>query len=101
MMNEKRVEVNFVFWSLQFLKDRRLNVWHLALLFAIFTLGVKQNRFQSIKVSRSKMMRLSHIETFPTYHKYIRELQVFGYIRYRPSYHPGIRSEVDLSGGMP
>tara|TARA_R110002124_G_scaffold134445_2_gene297190 strand:- start:3566 stop:3880 length:315 start_codon:yes stop_codon:yes gene_type:complete len=83
--------------SLQiYMEDPRLNVWHFALLLAILTLGYKQRQKQNIKVSRSKIMALSHINTIPTYHKYFKELQSLGYIEYLPSYHPGVRSEVNL-----
>ncbi|KGO93682.1 hypothetical protein Q766_06895 [Flavobacterium subsaxonicum WB 4.1-42 = DSM 21790] len=79
-----------------FEKDERLSVWHLALLFAILTLAYKQKQYRTIQVSRSKIMKLSHVNTLPTYHKYFKELQDFGYIKYIPSYHPDCRSEIDL-----
>lgn len=41
-------------------------------------------------------MSLAHIRTFPTYHKYFKELQRMGYIKYTPSHHPGHHSEVQL-----
>ena len=77
-------------------KDQRLKAWHIALLSALLYMALKQGRMQAVKVSRSKIMALSHINTFPTYHKYFKDLQQMGYIIYRPSYHPGFRSEVDL-----
>lgn len=77
-------------------KDTRLNVWHFSLLTAILFLGYRQGEKRIIKVSRSKIMSLAHIHTLPTYHKYLKELQVLGYIRYTPSYHPGYRSEIEL-----
>jgi hypothetical protein len=77
-------------------KDNRLNVWHVSILVALFLISMKQGRRDQVKVSRSKIMALSHINTLPTYHKYFKELQELGYIRYRPSYHPGVRSEIDL-----
>lgn len=79
-----------------FERDTSLNVWHFALLSAILYLGYKQGQPKIIKVSRSKIMALSHIKTLPTYHKYFKELQVMGYIRYTPCYHPRYRSEVEL-----
>jgi len=83
--------------SLQiYMEDPRLNVWHFALLLAILTLGYKQGQKHNIRVSRSKIMELSHINTIPTYHKYFKELQNLGYIEYLPSYHPGVRSKVCL-----
>ena len=84
-------------YLLIYMEDPRLNVWHFALLLAIISLGYKQGQMQNIKVSRSKIMALSHIYTLPTYHKYFKELQCFGYIEYTPSYHPGARSEIKLN----
>ncbi len=79
-----------------FEKDDRLTVWHFSLLTAILYLGYRQGQKKVIQVSRSKIMALSHISTLPTYHKYFKELQVLGYIRYTPSYHPGYKSEIEL-----
>lgn len=79
-----------------YMDDPRLNVWHMAILTAILSLGFKQGERQRIKVSRSKIMSLSHINTLPTYHKYFKQLQELGYIKYSPSYHPGYKSEVEL-----
>lgn len=77
--------------------DKRINVWHLALFIAMMRLSYTQKGKDVIKVSRSKLMRLSHIRTLPTYHKYFKELQNFGYITYTPSYHPGFRSTVKFN----
>jgi hypothetical protein len=76
--------------------DVRINVWHLALFLAIIQLAEAQNEEKVIRVSRSKLMEKSHINTFPTFHKYFKELQEFGYIKYTPSYHPGFRSIIEL-----
>lgn len=77
-------------------KDPRLNVWHISLIYAIVQLAYRQNEKQIIRVSRSKLMKLSHIATFPTYHKYFHQLQDMGYITYEPSYHPGFRSIIRI-----
>jgi len=77
-------------------RDSRLKVWHVAILIALLAMAQQQSRLFGIKVSRSKIMAKSHVNTLPTYHKYFKELQVLGYISYRPSYHPGVRSEVDF-----
>lgn len=76
--------------------DQLLNVWHLALFLAIAQLAYKQNEKWIITVSRSKLMALSHIKTLPSYHKYFKQLQDFGYIKYTPSYHPNGRSTVEI-----
>lgn len=77
-------------------QDSRLNVWHLAILLAVAVLALSQGRYSRIKVSRNTIMEKSHINTVPTYHKYFKDLQDMGYVHYRPSYHPGVRSEIDL-----
>ena len=77
--------------------ENALNVWHLAILTAILFLGCQQGQRKKIRVSRRKIMAISHIRTIPTYHKYFKELQDLGYFRYIPSYHPRVRSEVVLN----
>lgn len=75
-----------------YMDDPRLNVWHLVILKAILSLGYGKGERQIIKVSRSKIMALSHINTIPNF----KQLQDFGYIKYSPSYHPRCKSEVEL-----
>ena len=75
--------------------DLKLNVWYLALLTVILSLGYRQGERQKFKVSRSKLMKMSQINTLPTYHKYFKQLQEIGYIKYSPSYHPGYKSELN------
>ncbi|REC62349.1 hypothetical protein DRF65_11600 [Chryseobacterium pennae] len=83
-------------------KDQRLNVYHVSLLLGIFKLAYLQNQSEtdSINVSRSKLMFHSHILTTPTYHKYFKQLQTFGYIKYTPSYHPAYKSTIDFLNFM-
>lgn len=42
-------------------------------------------------------MSASRIRSKATYHKVIRELQFFGYLKYQPSYHPVKGSAIELS----
>lgn len=41
-------------------------------------------------------MSLSHIRSIATYHKVIKELHAFGYIIYKPSFHPRKGSTISL-----
>ena len=91
--NEEREIMNF--FSM-YMNDPDLNVWHLAILTAVLNLGYRQGQRRTINVSRSRIMALSHINTLPTYHKYFKQLQDLGYIKYKPSYHPGYKSEIEL-----
>lgn len=96
MENSKLDATEAIKFLRYFCTDSRLNVWQAALLAAILILGVQQGRKQGIRVSRSKLMGIAHIHTLPTYHKYFKSLQEMGLIVYKPSYHPGFRSSVDL-----
>lgn len=78
-------------------KDCRITVWHMGTMIGIIQLATENNLSASISISRRKVMERSHINNFVTYHKCIKELQEFGYIRYEPSYHPGIGSKVYLN----
>jgi hypothetical protein len=97
MINTKRLKESYIMSYLSmYSTDPKLNVWHLSILTAILGLGYRQGQRRRIKVSRSKIMELSHVNTLPTYHKYFKQLQDLGYIKYTPSYHPGYKSEVKL-----
>ncbi|MBD3903870.1 hypothetical protein NAL32_03840 [Chryseobacterium sp. Ch-15] len=76
--------------------DKRLNVWHIAIIVAIIQIAIAQDDKNRIRISRSKLMKKSHIKTIPTYHKYFKELQLLGYTRYTPSYHPKGMSYVEI-----
>lgn len=86
--------INWINYLIQITADERLTVWHIALLLAIIKIAYIQNDKEIIFVSRSKLMFQSHIKTTPTYHKYFKELQDFGYIKYTPSYHPAYKSTI-------
>lgn len=68
--------------------DERLNPTHISLYLALFQFW-NLNRFQNpISVSRNELMKLCKISAYATYHKCIKELHNFGYIRYMPSFNP-------------
>ncbi|UUW08624.1 hypothetical protein NLG42_21280 [Flavobacterium plurextorum] len=95
-LKNKRKAKNTISYLSAIMEDSRITVWHLAILVAVLQLGNQQGQFKIIKVSRSRIMKLSHVKTLPTYYKYFKELQNFGYLTYRPSYHPGFKSEVEI-----
>jgi hypothetical protein len=95
-MNGKKTNKELLQCLLTIMNDKRLSVWHIAMLVAIITLSFTQGKRRGIIISRRKVMALSHVSTIPTYHKYLKELQGLGYILYRPSYHPGVKSQIDL-----
>ncbi len=68
--------------------DDRLNPTHVSLYMAIFQ-SWNAGQFQNpVSVSRCKLMQSSKICSKATYHKCIKDLHEYGYIRYQPSYHP-------------
>ncbi|CAD0004785.1 hypothetical protein FLACHUCJ7_02005 [Flavobacterium chungangense] len=102
MIKTKRLKESYIMSYLSmYSNDPKLNVWHLSILTAILGLGYRQGQRRRIKVSRSKIMELSHVNTLPTYHKYFKQLQDLGYLEYFPSYHPERRSEVKLRRNKP
>lgn len=77
-------------------KDERLNPTHISLYISLFQYW-NVNRFQNpISISRSEIMRISKISAKATYHKCMKDLHQFGYIRYDPSYNPFRGSLVHL-----
>lgn len=81
---------------LRFSTDSRISAWHLSLYMALFFLWHSDGMKKSIHISRRQLMKLSRIQSNVTYHKCIRQLQEYGYIRYTPSYHPLRGSRVEL-----
>jgi hypothetical protein len=79
---------------LALVKDCRITVWHMGTMMGIMLLATENNLSASINISRRKVMERGHINNFVTYHKCIKELQEFGYIRYEPSYHPAYGSKI-------
>ena len=75
-------------------EDSRITVWHLATFHALIHLWMQHNEISPFPISRKKIMENAHIKSNTTYHKCIKDLQLFNYIRYHPSYHPLLGSTV-------
>lgn len=68
--------------------DQRFNPSHISLYMSLFQLW-NRNMFRCpISINRSELMLISKISSKGTYHKCIKELHNYGYIRYAPSYNP-------------
>lgn len=96
-MENNGTTTNWLEFLILITEDKRLNVWHISLLIAVIKLASMQNEEDLIRVSRSKLMYYSHFKNIATYHKYFKQLQDFGYIKYIPSYHPGYRSTIEFN----
>jgi hypothetical protein len=68
--------------------DRNLNPTHVSLYIALFQFW-NINRFKNpISITREEVMRICKISSKATYHKCMRDLNDFNYIKYEPSYNP-------------
>jgi hypothetical protein len=75
-------------WIKRMGKDERLMATHISLFTALFVY-LQRNGFESpFPVTRAGLMACSRIASIATYHKCIKELNDFGYIRYQPSFRP-------------
>lgn len=78
------------------LNDQRLNVWHFSIYTALILLWQKNELANPFPISRKSIMELAHVHSIVTYHKCIQQLQMYGYIRYNPSYSYYKRSTIYL-----
>lgn len=69
-------------------KDQRIITSHISLFAAICQCWQNSAFQHPVPITRRELMQLSKIASFATYHKCMRELNSFGYLRYEPSYRP-------------
>jgi hypothetical protein len=72
--------------------DSRLVATHVSLFTALFICWQRDGFVSPFAISRKTLMAFSRIASIATYHKCIRELDEYGYIRYQPSYRPRLGS---------
>jgi replication initiation and membrane attachment protein DnaB len=76
--------------------DPRIGTSHISLYMALFQL-YNLNEFRNpINISRRSVMEMAKISGVATYHKCIKDLANFGYIKYLPSYNPSIPSQIHI-----
>ena len=80
-------------------KDERLNATHVSLFIGLFVHWQRNGYASPFAITRKEMMTFSKIASIATYHKCIKELDAYGYIRYQPSYHPKLGSQVYWPAG--
>ena len=76
--------------------DVTLRTCHISLYIALCQHWIENGCKNPFNISRSKIMKLSRINSLATYHRVIQELINSKYIHYNPSYHPVKGSEVSL-----
>jgi hypothetical protein len=68
--------------------DERLNPTHISMYVSLFQFW-NASRFKNpISISRNELMRVSKISAKATYHKCMKDLNDFGYLKYKPSFNP-------------
>ena len=67
-------------------EDNRINPVHISLFMAIVQHWNNNNCKSPVCVFSKDLMQLAKISGVATYHKSIRELDEYGYIKYKPSY---------------
>ncbi len=81
-------------WVRRMGTDGRILATHVSLLTALFICWQRNGFVSPFSVNRRELMAFSKIASIATYHKCIKELDEYGYIRYRPSYHPRLGSQI-------
>ena len=76
--------------------ETSLNPTHISLYLALFQCW-NVNRFKNpTSISREEIMKASKINSKATYHKCMKELQVLGYLEYKPTFNPHSSSNVSM-----
>jgi hypothetical protein len=80
-------------------EDPRIGPKHISLMVAIMRLWLVQGFSDTVDVSARKLMPRAKIGGMGPYHRTIRQLHGYGYIRYEPSCNPEVPSRVYLEFG--
>lgn len=72
----------------RFASDNRLNPTHVSLYLALFQYWNLARFKNPVSISRDEIMRLSKIGSKVTYHRCIKDLHNWSYLRYDPSHNP-------------
>lgn len=67
-------------------KDYRISSTHLGIFSALLRYSILQGFANPIRAFSYQIMPLAKISASRTYHKHIRELSQYGYIKYEPSF---------------
>jgi hypothetical protein len=74
--------------------DKRITATHLSLVGALIVCWQASGFRNPFSACRKPLMAFSKIASTATYHKCIKQLNDYGYIRYKPSYHPVRGSQI-------
>ncbi len=74
--------------------DPRISTTHISIYAALLQCWKENNYINPLKAYRNEIMRVAKISASTTYHKRIKELDEYGYIKYEPSYKRNQASKV-------
>lgn len=75
-------------------EDAIIGTSHISLYMALFQTYNLHGFQNPVSITRSQIMTVAKISGLATYHKCIKDLAALGYIKYEPSFNPGIGSKV-------
>jgi hypothetical protein len=76
--------------------DPRISITHIAIYMALLQYRDQKQGDEPLYILSYEIMRIAKISGCATYHKVIRQLSEYGYIRYEPSYKRNQKSKVYL-----
>jgi hypothetical protein len=77
-------------------QDDRLHSSHVSLYLALLVIWHQSSLANPFIINRKKLMSISKIGSFATYHKCMKQLEEFGYIKYAPTFNSFIGTRVQL-----
>ena len=77
-------------------KDPRISITHIGIYAALLQCWKENEYINPIEVFSYDIMRIAKISASATYHKCIRSLHEFGYIKYEPSFKKNRGSRIYL-----
>ena len=84
-----------------FNNDDRIKQGHIALYLAFFHLWNRKFFKETLTINRELIMERAKIKSKTTYHNHLRDLDVWGYLTYYPSYHPSRGSKIKMTRACP
>ena len=80
--------------------DPRIGASHISLYMTLYRYWIYNHCVDPVYIIRGEVMKNAKISGIATYHKCIKELNEYGYIRYLPSYRPKSNTKVYLSRAL-
>lgn len=77
--------------------DPRLGPYHISLYMSLYHHWLLNGCMDQFHIQRESIMQMAKISGIATYHKCIKELDEYGYIKYRPSYNPAGTTKVVMN----